>query len=214
MLCELKDKTFFSGIESGQCMHLHAHDMEVHRAEIRLSWVSMALTMATAGLSSQPSKQYFRKRTQYPGWMQTDVRRERQCSGAAAVPSPGTDPVLPRRRCWWSGAGAGGKTSPYLQLRNLESLEKHHAQGNLLLRRAHYLKPSTAHPAAELAGEPIPAHCCLGQADAPWLLREILDPSVLQRCGIITIHYKWWTAFDRWPRWKSEQNVGLAWSEL
>jgi len=26
--------------------------------------------------------------------MQTDVRRERQCNGAAAVPSPGTDPVL------------------------------------------------------------------------------------------------------------------------
>lgn len=84
----------------------------------------------------------------------------------------------------------GGEDKPFLQLRNLKSLEKHHAQGNLLLRRAHYLKPSTAHPAAELAGEPVPAHCCLGQADAPWLLREMLDPSVLQRCGIITMHYK------------------------
>ena len=66
----------------------------VHWVEIRLSQVSMALNMDTTGLSSQPSKHYFRRRKQHPEWMQTDVRRERQCNGAAAVPSPGTDPVL------------------------------------------------------------------------------------------------------------------------
>jgi len=56
-----------------------------------------------------------------------------------------------------AGLGQEGKTSFYLQLRILKSLEKHHAHGNLLLSRAHYLKPSTAHPAAELGGEPIPS---------------------------------------------------------
>lgn len=214
MLCELKEKAFFSGSKSGQFIHLHAYDVGVHRAEIGLSWVSMALSMARAGLSSQASKPYFRKRKRYPVWKQREGTRERQCSGAAAVPSPGTDPVLPPRRCWWSGAGLG-KTSPYLQLREAQNIwKKAHSQGNLLLRRAHYLKPSTAHPAAELAGEPAPAHCCLGWAGAPWLWREVLDPRVLQRCGIITIHCKGWTVFDRWPRWKSEQNVILAWSEL
>lgn len=122
--------------------------------------------------------------------LNADVRRERQCSGASAVPSPGTDPVLPS-----GGAGglAGGQTSPHLQLRNLKSLEKHHAAGNLLLRRGIILNPALCRctrPTAWLSGEPVPAHCSVGQTDPPWLLREILHPCVSQRCGVITTHYK------------------------
>lgn len=91
--------------------------------------------------------------------MQTDVRRERQYSEAAALPSPGTDPVLPPGGA--AGLGQGGKDKPYLQLRNLKNLQKHHANGNLLLRTVPYLKLHSAHPAAEVGGS-------LSQHSAAW----------------------------------------------
>lgn len=146
MLCESKDKTFFSGAALEPCVRLHAYDVGADRAEIRFSWICMALRMDSAGLSSQPSKQYFRKRKQNWDWMQTDVKRETMWWGICYAfswhsPCPPLWEVL----VTW---GKRGKTSTYL---HLKSLEKHHAQGNLLLKGAHYLKPNTAHHAAEVA---------------------------------------------------------------
>lgn len=96
---------------------------------------------------------------------------ERQQSGAAALSSLGTDPVLFLRFCW-SGTREGDK--PYLQLRNLENVQNHHADGNLLLSIVPYLKPHTGHTAAKAAGS-------LSQHSAAWGRRvsttEILGAS-------------------------------------
>lgn len=69
----------------------------------------MAKSLATDGFSPQPSKLFQEKR---PGSRLNagDVRRERQFSGAAALLSPGTDPVLFPGAA--AGLGQGGKTNP------------------------------------------------------------------------------------------------------
>lgn len=79
---------------------LHADGMGVHRAEIRLFWVSMALSMATAGLSSQPGKQHFRNTACR---LNADRCQEREAvqRGSCCV-LPWHRPRALPRKCWWS----------------------------------------------------------------------------------------------------------------
>lgn len=155
--------------------------MEVHRAEIRLSQVNMAQNLATDGLSPQPSKLFQEKRT--ASRLNTDRCQEReavQWGSCSALPWHRSC-ALPRRCCC---SGARGEDKPYLQPRNLKNLQKHHADGNLLLRIVPYLKLHTAHPAAEAAG-----YSSLLHGAGECSTTEILDASVLQRCGIIVVPY-------------------------
>lgn len=142
-----------------------------------------------AGLYSQVN--YFRKRGQDPGWMQTDVRREAAEWGSCSVLPWHRSCALPTRFCW-SGTREGDK--PYLQLRNLENVQNHHADGNLLLSIVPYLKPHTGHAAAKAAGS-------LSQHSAAWgrrgsMQKSWVPASVPQRCGIIAMHWEWSAASD------------------
>lgn len=164
--------------------------------------------MAAAGFSSQPNKQYFRKRKWYPGWMPTDAAGRGRAVGQLLCP-PWHKPSAHRRRCW-----SPGREDFTCNWETWKVWKNALLKVTCCLEELVILNPALhwcASPAAESAGEPIPASL-VGKAEPPWLLGEILGPSELQRCGKITMHYKWWTVFDRWPRLRTKCCFGLIWA--
>lgn len=157
-----------------------------------------------AGLYSQVN--YFRKRGQDPGWMQTDVRREAAEWGSCSVLPWHRSCALPEVLLVWDKRGR--QTLPAAEKSG--KCAKPPADGNLLLSIVPYLKPHTGHTAAKAAGS-LSQHLLHGAGE--WARQKSWVPaSVPQRCGIIAMHWEWSAASDTGQA--GNRNKMLFWFDL